>query len=157
MTEAKNRQHQKQLREKEDKQNLIKTALKFATILTALGISGTIWSAIANAESSQNTHAQLNRTILQRQQTIDRNIMIDQSSRGLTREQWAMRKLIEEAISTENMDQAIRQWGEEARLSKSQIDALQTLTGDDLRTLGRIQNQLSGPASANGPIGTIVF
>jgi len=171
--EKKVEQYQQISQEKEQKQNLTKTALKFATVLTAVGLSGTAWSAIANANPSQNTinpdvtlnaQAQLNQPVLQRGQirevngTIgtDRNLMMNQPMR-LTREQWATGKLMEEAIKTGNMDQAIRQWGGEARLSQTQIESLRQLSTDDLKTLGRIQDQLGDLGAVSDVNGGVVF
>ena len=163
--EKKVEQYQQISQEKEQKQNLTKTALKFATVLTAVGLSGTAWSAIANANPSQNVikadatlnaQAQLNQPVLQRQQTIDRNLMMNQPMR-LTREQWATGKLMEEAIKTGNMDQAIRQWGGEARLSQTQIESLRQLSTDDLKTLGRIQDQLGDLGAVSDVNGGVVF
>ena len=162
--EKKVEQYQQVSQEKEQKQNLTKTALKFATVLTAVGLSGTAWSTIANANPSQNTikadttinaQGQLNRPMLQRQQTIDRNLMMNQPMR-LTREQWATGKLMDQAIETGNMDQAIRQWGGEARLSQPQIESLKTLSADDLATLGRVKDQLSDFGAA-ASIGEYIF
>ncbi|MGY6528824.1 MAG: hypothetical protein ACXITR_02740 [Cyanobacterium sp.] len=165
-------QYQQISQEKEQKQNLTKTALKFATVLTAVGLSGTAWSAIAHANPSQNTikadttlNAQLNQPVLQRGQirevngTIgtDRNLLMNQSSMRLTREQWATGKLMEEAIKTGNMDQAIRQWGNEAKLSQPQLESLRKLNTDDLRTLGRIQDQLGDLGAVSDVIGAVVF
>jgi hypothetical protein len=75
----------------------------------------------------------------------------------LTREQWATGKLMEQAIKTGNMDQAIRQWGGEARLSQPQLESLRKLSGDDLRTLGRIQDQLGDFGVANELQGPLIF
>jgi len=168
--EKKVEQYQQVSQEKEQKQNLTKTALKFATVLTAVGLSGTAWSAIANANPSQNAikadanlNAQLNRPVLQRQPmrevngTIDRNLMMNQQPMRLTREQWATGKLMEQAIETGNMEQAIRQWGGEAKLSEPQLESLRKLSTDDLRTLGRIQDQLGDLGAVSDVNGGVVF
>lgn len=130
--------------EKEKRQTLMETTLKLATVLAALGISGSAWGDIANAEPV--TSYQESATIAQ---SPSRQIQV-------TPQQRSTRNLLQEAIETGDMEGAIKKWGGRSKLTSAQSSALRNLTPKDLAKLKVIKGQLGSGVAAEAE-GYVVF
>ena len=162
-------QHQEISSEKEKRQKLMATALKFATVLTTLGISGNVWGAIANAEPVNVPQTEISPKVPDRKletpltPTLDRklqtplNLQLDKKFQTpLTPKQEAAGNLLREAIETQDIKGAIRKWAPKAELNREQVKALQQLTKEDLAKLSKIRKKLNLTADGD-TIGYLIY
>ena len=106
---------------------LLATAAKFSAILAVLGVSSSILAPVANAHDTGPKNNELKEV-------------------GLNVE--ALKKLLEHAISSGNMDEAISKFGRDAGLNAAQTETLKGLTKEELKDLDAIQKKLNSSESA---------
>ncbi|MGD1912424.1 MAG: hypothetical protein ACFB2X_16705 [Rivularia sp. (in: cyanobacteria)] len=163
-------QHQEISSEKEKRQKLMATALKFATVLTTLGISGNVWGAIANAEPVNVPQTEISPKVPDRKletpltPTLDRkletplNLQLDKKFQTPLRpKQEAAGNLLQEAIKTKDMDGAIRKWGAKAELNREQVERLQQLTKEDLIFIDRFREKFDSVFDDGDTTGYAIF
>lgn len=102
---------------------LLATAAKFSAVLAVLGVSSSILTPNASAhDTKENTKAN---------ELKESNINVD-----------ALKQLLEHAISSGNMAEAIEKYGKEVGLNEPQTDTLKGLTKEELKDLELIQKKL---------------
>lgn len=102
---------------------LLATAAKFSAILAILGVNSTILAPNAKAHDTKDK-AEAN-------ELKQSNINVE-----------ALKKLLEQAISTGNMAEAIAKYGKKVGLNEAQTDTLKGLSKDELKDLEMIQKKL---------------
>ena len=107
---------------------LLATAAKFSAVLAVLGVSNTILTPNANAH---DTKAHDNKAKGEANELKGSNINVD-----------ALKKLLEHAIASGNMAEAIEKFGKEVGLNEPQTDTLKGLTKEELKDLEMIQKKL---------------
>ncbi len=135
MAKASNRVEGQQVlsAEKEERRNFLKTATRFAAVITAVGLTGEHWATIVRAA----------------QVKARRSVLVTKTVR-VTPQQQALGKLILEAIKTRNMKAAISKHRSRAKLTRAQERALSSLGTKDLQALNSIQVKLGDLAVAAG-------
>lgn len=102
---------------------LLATAAKFSAILAVLGVSSSILTPNANAHDTKDKP--------KANELKESNIDVA-----------ALKKLLEHAISSGNMAEAIEKYGKDVGLNEPQTDTLKGLTKEELKDLEMIQKKL---------------
>ena len=102
---------------------LLATAAKFSAVLAVLGVSSSILTPNAYAHDTKDK-AKAN-------ELKESNINVD-----------ALKKLLEHAMSSGNMVEAIEKYGKEVGLNEPQTDTLKGLTKEELKDLELIRKKL---------------
>ncbi len=102
---------------------LLATAAKFSAILAVLGVSNTILTNDANAHDHKDKAGE------NELKAININVP-------------ALKKLLELALSSGSMEEAIKKYGKKVGLNEAQIDTLKGLTREELKDLEMIQKKL---------------
>ena len=104
---------------------LLATAAKFSAVLAVLGVSSSILTPNANAHDTKD------KAKTKANELKESNINVD-----------ALKKLLEHAISSGNMAEAIEKYGKDVGLNEPQTDTLKGLTKEELKDLELIQKKL---------------
>lgn len=102
---------------------LLATAAKFSAVLAVLGVSSTILTPNANAHDTK-AKGEAN-------ELKTSNIDVE-----------ALKKLLDHAMTSGNMVEAIEKFGKEVGLNEAQTDSLKGLSKEELKDLEMIQKKL---------------
>ncbi len=102
---------------------LLATAAKFSAILAVLGVNSSILAPNANAHDTKDK--------TEANELKQSNINVE-----------ALKKLLEQAIASGNMAEAIAKHGKEVGLNEAQTDTLKGLSKEELKDLELIQKKL---------------
>jgi hypothetical protein len=97
---------------KEERRKFLAVTAKIAGVLAALGVTGEVFSSRANAADEEN------------------------------KKHKALRELLQEAVKSKDVKEAIEKHGKDAELTGEQEKALLELTKEDLTAIGDINKKL---------------